>query len=43
MGQSSSSVTGTSLTLSDVEDVTNFEVGMELVFSTADGGGFFNF
>lgn len=38
-GQSSASSTGTSITLSDVEDVTNFEVGMELVFSTADGGG----
>ena len=25
--------------LKDIEDVTNFEVGMELVVSTADGGG----
>jgi len=31
--------TGTSLTLEDTEAITNFEVGMELVFSTADGGG----
>lgn len=28
-----------SITLSVEEDVTNFEVGMELVFSAADGGG----
>lgn len=39
IGQVSSGFTGTSFTLSDTEDVTNFEVGMELVFSTADGGG----
>jgi len=39
IGQSSTSVTGTSIQLKEVEDVTNFEVGMELVFSTADGGG----
>lgn len=38
-GQSASAVTGTSLTLSSIEDVTNFEVGMELVFSAANGGG----
>lgn len=38
-GQVTASSTGTSITLVDVEDVTNFEVGMELVFSTADGGG----
>jgi len=38
-GQSSAAATGTSITLSDVESVTNFEVGMEIVFSTADGGG----
>lgn len=31
--------TGTSVQLIDVEDITNFEVGMEVVFSTADGGG----
>lgn len=39
IGQSASSETGTSLQLSNPNDVTNFEVGMELVFSTADGGG----
>ena len=39
IGQASASVTGTSLQLKQAEDVTNFEVGMELVFSTADGGG----
>lgn len=39
IGQAAGSYTGTSLTLSDIESVTNFEVGMELVFSTADGGG----
>jgi hypothetical protein len=38
-GQSTGSSTGTSITLKSVEDVTNFEVGMELVFSTAEGGG----
>lgn len=31
--------TGTSLQLESIEDITNFEVGMELVFSTAEGGG----
>lgn len=39
VGQVSAGFTGTTFTLSDTEDVTNFEVGMELVFSTADGGG----
>ena len=39
IGQVSSGSTGTSFTLSEIEDVTNFEVGMKLVFSTADGGG----
>lgn len=39
LGQSASAATGTTLTLADPESVTNFEVGMELVFSTADGGG----
>lgn len=39
IGQSSGSTTGTTITLSDIEEVTNFEVGMELVFSTANGGG----
>lgn len=38
-GRTSSSGTGTSIQLIDIEDVTNFEVGMELVFSTAEGGG----
>ena len=31
--------TGTSLQLESIEDITNFEVGMEIVFSTAEGGG----
>lgn len=39
IGQAASSATGTSLQLKNADDVTNFEVGMELVFSTADGGG----
>jgi hypothetical protein len=39
IGQVVAGFTGTSFTLKNVEDVTNFEVGMELVFSTADGGG----
>lgn len=39
IGQSAGSYTGTSLTLADINQITNFEVGMELVFSTADGGG----
>ncbi len=39
IGQCNASTTGTSLQLKNAEDVTNYEVGMELVFSTADGGG----
>lgn len=39
IGQCAASVTGTSIQLKQVEDVVNFEVGMEIVFSTADGGG----
>lgn len=39
IGQVLAGFTGTSFTLKDIEEVTNFEVGMELVFSTADGGG----
>ena len=39
VGSANASVTGTSIQLSSVESVTNFEVGMELVFSTTDGGG----
>lgn len=38
-GQVSANATGTSLTLKSIEDVTNFEVGMEIQVSTADGGG----
>jgi len=39
IGQCNASATGTSLQLKQADDVTNFEVGMELVFSTANGGG----
>lgn len=39
IGQCNASVTSTSLQLKNANDVTNFEVGMELKFSTADGGG----
>jgi hypothetical protein len=39
IGQVETGATGTSITLVNTEDVTNFEVGMEVVFSTADGGG----
>lgn len=39
IGQAVASTTGTALQLKNAEDVTNFEVGMKLVFSTADGGG----
>lgn len=39
IGQADAASTGTTLQLADVESVTNFEVGMRLVFSTADGGG----
>ena len=38
-GQCNANATSTSLVLKNSDDVTNFEVGMELVFSTADGGG----
>lgn len=38
IGQIGSGVT-TAITLADTEDVTNFEIGMTLVLSTADGGG----
>jgi hypothetical protein len=39
IGQALAGSTSTSFTLKVTEDVVNFEVGMELVFSTADGGG----
>jgi len=39
IGRSTGATTGTTTTLTNPEDVTNFEVGMELVVSTADGGG----
>lgn len=39
IGQCNANATGTTLQLKNADDVTNFEVGMELVFSTADGGG----
>ncbi len=39
IGQANASVTSTSLQLKNADDVTNFEVGMELVFSSTDGGG----
>ena len=39
IGQADAAATGTSLQLKEAADVTNFEVGMELKFSTADGGG----
>jgi hypothetical protein len=39
IGRATGSTTGTSTTLTDPKDVTNVEVGMELVFSTDDGGG----
>lgn len=39
IGQVQANAAGTSIQLKNVEDVTNFEVGMEVVFSTADGGG----
>ena len=37
--QSGTSLVGTTIQLDQVEDVVNFEVGMVLVASTADGGG----
>jgi hypothetical protein len=39
IGQVLAGATGTTFTLKNTDDVTNFEVGQELVFSTADGGG----
>lgn len=39
IGQCNANATSTTLQLKNVEDVTNFEVGMEIVVSTADGGG----
>lgn len=39
IGQVNAGATGTSLQLKNIEDVTNFEVGMEIVFDDADGGG----
>lgn len=39
IGQCNASTTGTSLVLKQSEDVTNFEVNQELVFSTDDGTG----
>lgn len=39
IGQVTTGGTGTSITLVEINDVVNFEVGMELVFSTANGGG----
>lgn len=39
IGQVLAGGTGTSFTLKNVNEVTNFEVGMELVFDDADGGG----
>jgi hypothetical protein len=39
IGQCNASVTSTSLQLKNADDVTNFEVGQKLKFSTADGGG----
>ncbi len=39
IGQALATVTSTTVQLKDVEEVTNFEVGQELVVSTADGGG----
>jgi len=39
IGQVLAGSTSTSFTLKEPEDVTNFEVGQTLVFSTANGGG----
>lgn len=39
IGQCNANATGTSLQLKEIEDVTNFEVGQKIVFSTSDGGG----
>lgn len=39
IGQADAATTTTSLQLKVIDEVTNFEVGMELVVSTANGGG----
>ena len=39
IGQIASGIATTTITLTDVESITNFEKGMTLVASTADGGG----
>ena len=39
IGRNTSNATGTTITLTDDQQITNFEVGMHIVFSTADGGG----
>ena len=39
IGSVDAAATGTVFTLADAESVTNFEVGMQLVYSTTDGGG----
>lgn len=39
IGQVAAGSTGTTFQLKNVEDVTNFEIGMELVVSVANGGG----
>jgi hypothetical protein len=39
IGQVLAGFAGTSFTLKEDEDVTNFEVGMEVVYSAANGGG----
>lgn len=39
IGQCNASVSSTTLQLKNINDVVNFEVDQELVFSTADGGG----
>lgn len=39
IGQVGSGETTTTITLANINDVTNFEVGMELQFDSVDGGG----
>lgn len=39
IGQNQSAATGTAIQLVNPEDVTNFEVGQQLVFSATDGSG----
>lgn len=39
IGQVTTGGTGTSITLLNIDDVTNFEVNMEIAFDDADGGG----